>query len=356
MWSTNMPNRRPEGSLPKSKRFTRSRSSGLVLGIDIGATKVVSGLVAADGSIVRHSGRHLHANDGPGGVIRTLVRSARACLSESTDRPIAIGVAVAAQVDPRTGTVVHAPNLGWRDVPLARRVSEELGAEVVVINDARAATVAEWRHGAGVGASDMFFLTLGTGVGGSAVVGGRLVEGGSHALGEVGHMTVVVGGRKCHCPNWGCLEAYVGGWAIAERAQEAVRSDPTAGAPLLARAGGSAAGISAQTVFQAHRGGDALAGRLVRETERFLANGAVGIVNAFNPSLLVVGGGLVAGMPEFLAVVESAVRARCQPPAAGARVVRARLVEDAALVGAADIARDSIQPSTRPSASRRTRP
>ncbi len=342
MWSTNMPNRRAEGSLPKSRSSPRSRSSGLVLGIDLGATKVVSGLVAADGSIVRHSGRHLHANDGPGGVIRTLARSARACLSESADRPIAIGVAVAAQVDPRTGTVVHAPNLGWRDVPLARRVSEELGAEVVVVNDARAATVAEWRHGAGIGASDMFFLTLGTGVGGSAVIDGRLAEGGSHALGEVGHMTVVVGGRRCHCPNWGCLEAYVGGWAIAERAREAVRADLTAGGPLIARAGGESA-ITAQTVFQAHRAGDALAGRIVRETERFLADGAVGIVNAFNPSLLVLGGGLVAGMPEFIAVVESAVRARCQPPAAGARIMATRLGEDAALVGAADVARDHVR-------------
>ena len=329
-------------SSPKSKGPRARRAADLVLGIDLGATKVVSGLVDRNGAIVRHSGRHLHANDGPGGVIRTLARSARTCLAGSTERPVAIGVAVAAQVDPRTGTVVHAPNLGWRDVPLARRVSEELGARVVVVNDARAAAVAEWRHGAGVGATDMFFLTLGTGVGGSAIVGGRLLEGGSHALGEVGHMTIVVGGRRCHCPNWGCLEAYVGGWAIAERAQEAVRADPTAGMPLLSRAG-SAAAITAQTVFQAHRAGDILAGRIVRETERFLADGAVGIVNAFNPSLLVLGGGLVAGMPEFIAVVESAVRARCQPPAAGARIVPARLGEDAALVGAADVARDTIR-------------
>lgn len=326
---------------PKSNRGSGRRPDGLILGIDLGATKVVSGLVARDGTIVRHSGRHLHANDGPGGVIRTLARSARACLSGGADRPAAIGVAVAAQVDPRTGTVVHAPNLGWRDVPLARRVAEELGIKVVVVNDARAAALAEWRHGAGLGASEMFFLTLGTGVGGSAVVEGRLLEGGSHALGEVGHITIVVGGRRCHCPNWGCLEAYVGGWAIAERAQEAVRADPTAGMPLIQRAG-SVAAITAQTVFQAHRAGDALAGRIVRETERFLADGAVSIVNAFNPSLLILGGGLVAGMPEFVAVVESAIRARCQPPAAGARIVTARLGEDAPLVGAAEVARDGI--------------
>ncbi len=333
-----MPNPSAKARSPKSK------SAPLVLGIDLGATKVVSGLVAPDGRILRHSGRHLHANDGPGGVIRSLARSARACLEDAPSAPVAIGVAVAAQVDPRTGTVVHAPNLGWRDVPLARRVAEELRGPVTVVNDARAATVAEWRYGVGVGASDLFCLFLGTGVGGSAVVGGRLLEGGSHALGEVGHMTVVVGGRRCHCPNWGCLEAYVGGWAIAQRAQEAVRADPESGGPLEARAGGRDA-ITAQTVFQMYRTGDPLAGRIVRETERFLADGAVSIVNAFNPSILVVGGGLIAGMPEFVPAIESAIRARCQPPAAGARVVTAKMGEDAPLVGAADVARRHRAPN-----------
>ncbi len=326
-------------------RSSRPRPEGsrndLALGIDLGATKVVSALVAPNGSIVRHSGRIVHANDGPDGVIRTLLRSAGVCLEGTPSfQSLTVGIAVAAQVDPRTGTVIHAPNLGWRDVPLARRVSEELGGvPVVVLNDARAATLAEWRFGAGRGSSDLFCMFLGTGVGGSAVIGGRLLDGGSHALGEIGHITVVVGGRKCHCPNWGCLEAYVGGWAIAERAQEAVRADPESGAALVARAG-SARGITAQTVFQQHRAGDVLAGRLVRETERFLADGAVSVVNAFNPSLLVLGGGLVTGMPEFVPVVEAAIRARCQPPAATARVLVASLGENAPLVGAAEAARD----------------
>lgn len=249
---------------------------------------------------------------------------------------------MAAQVDPRTGTVIHAPNLGWRDVPLARRVSKELGGiSVVVLNDARAATLAEWRFGTGRGVSDLFCMFLGTGVGGSAVVGGRLLEGGTHALGEVGHITIVVGGRKCHCPNRGCLEAYVGGWAIAERAQEAVRSDPESGAALVAHAGSERA-ITAQTVFQVYRTGDVLAGRLVRETERFLADGAVSVVNAFNPSVFVLGGGLVAGMPEFVPVVEAAIRVRCQPPAAMARVLVASFGENAPLVGAGEAARGRV--------------
>jgi len=319
-------------------RPAHGRRKDLVLGIDLGATKVVSGLVAPDGTIVRHSGRHVVAHLGPGAVIRAVARSALACLGDDYPVPPRIGIAVAAQVDPRTGTVVHAPNLAWRDVALSNRLREELRAPVTVVNDARAAAFAEWKHGAGVGSSDMFLLTLGTGVGGSAVVGGRLLEGGSHACGEIGHITIVVGGRKCHCPNWGCFEAYVGGWAIAERAREAVRSDPTAGSDLVERAGGVEL-ITAQTVFQAYRSGDLLSGRLVRETERFLADGAVSVVNAFNPSVLVMAGGLVAGMPGFIPTVESAIRARCQPPAAGARVVPAVFGEDAALVGAACVAR-----------------
>ena len=335
-----MPDSRGPDS-PSGSRVSRPPiEKGLALGVDLGATKVVSALVARDGTVVHHSGRHLHSNDGPGGVIRTLVRSVRSVLDSAPDfRPRAVGVAVAAQVDARTGTVVHAPNLGWRDVPLGRRVSEELGGiPAFVVNDARAATLAEWRFGAGRGTSDLFCMFLGTGVGGSAVVGGRLLEGASNSLGEVGHITIVVGGRKCHCPNWGCLEAYVGGWAIADRAREACRADPEGGAALLARAG-SLEAITAQAVFQLHRVGDPLSGRLVRETERFLADGAVGVVNLLNPSLLVLGGGLVAGMPEFVPVVEAAIRGRCQPPAAMARVVPASFGENSPLVGAAEVAR-----------------
>jgi glucokinase len=329
MPSPNKPVRSPKSSPPLGPDLT--------LGIDLGATKVVSGLVDSNGTVISHSGRHLHANDGPEGVLATVLRSARTCLDQSPARPTGIGVAVAAQVNPDTGLVIHAPNLGWRNVALGPSLSKALGAPVRVVNDARAATFAEWKFGAAVGADDLFCLALGTGVGGSAVFGGRLIEGGSHATGEVGHLTIVSGGRRCHCPNSGCFEAYVGGWAIGERAQEEVRADPVRGAALRRRAG-AVESITAQTVFQEFRHDDPLAVRVVAETERYLADGAVSVVNAFNPSVLVLGGGLIAGMPEFVASVERAIRARCQPPASEARVVRARFAEDAAMIGAARLA------------------
>jgi glucokinase len=335
-----MPSRRAGERSPRSSPRPVVAGTDLVLGVDLGATKVVSALVAPDGTIVHHGGVELHANDGPDGVLRSLLDGVQRCLRKAPSLPLPpVGVSVAAQVDPETGTVVHAPNLRWRDVPLAARISEALhGTRVVVLNDARAATLGEWRLGAGQGTNDLVCLILGTGVGGSAVIGGHLLEGGTHALGEVGHITVVSGGRRCHCPNSGCLEAYVGGWAIAERAQEAVRADPASAAGLLTSAG-SIEAITARNVFASYRAGDALAERLVRETERYLADGAVSVVNAFNPETLVLGGGLMAGMPELIQVVEGAVRSRCQPPAAGARVTLARFGENAPLVGAAVAAR-----------------
>ncbi|MGA8275950.1 MAG: ROK family protein [Thermoplasmata archaeon] len=330
-----MPNPRPRGLSPKSR--TRRPYGGLTLGLDLGATKVRAVLVDRTGRVIRSSGRLAHSNDGPANVIKAVVRAARRCLPEGGDALRGAGIAVAAQVDPATGRVRHAPNLRWKNVPLGRILTHELGVQVRVFNDARAATYAEWTRGAGVGCEDLFCLVVGTGVGGSAVVGGRLLEGGTHAAGEVGHLPIVSGGRRCHCPGRGCFEAYVGGWAIAERAREAVRADPRAGRALLLKARGMP-GIRAETVFETADAGDPLARRLVTETERYLGDGAVGVVNAFNPSLLILAGGVITGRPELVRGVARAVKQRCQPPAAGVRVVRARFGELAPALGAAALA------------------
>ncbi|MGP8077327.1 MAG: ROK family protein [Thermoplasmata archaeon] len=324
-----MPNRSATARSPKSRSDPPS-----VVAIDLGATKVVSALVAADGTVRYRGERTPHANDGPEGVLAAVLRCARACLAAPGPPPTSVGIAVAAQVDPEAGTVVYAPNLRWAEFPLGPRVSRELGLPTRIVNDARAATLAEWRLGAGRGLDDIFCLSLGTGVGGSAVVGGRLAEGYRYAAGEIGHLTIVAGGRWCHCPNRGCLEAYVGGWAIAERAREAVAAAPSAGRELVARAG-SPATISARTVFEAASAGDPLATRLVEETDAYLADGAVGIANAFNPARLILTGGLAVGRPAFVPFVQNAVRARCQPPAASAEVVAGRFGEESALIGAA---------------------
>ncbi|HTP54038.1 MAG TPA: ROK family protein [Thermoplasmata archaeon] len=323
-----------------------------MLAIDLGATKVASALVRADGRVERRGDRIEHANEGVDVVLARLLESARSALQGRARPPVGVGVCIAAQVDPSSGSIVYAPNLGWRDVPLASRVGSELGAPVWVANDARAAVLAEWRLGAGRGVEDVFCLSLGTGVGGGAVIDGRPARGTRNAAGEVGHLTIVAGGRRCSCPNRGCFEAYVGGWAIAQRAVEAVERAEAEGAPPIGWAAARDR-LSARSVFDAARTGEPLAVRLVAETEAYLADGAVSVTNAFNPARLVLTGGLLRGRPELLRVTREAIESRCQPPAAGAEVVAARFGEDAPLVGAALTAFDGWNaPSRRPSRER----
>jgi glucokinase len=235
--------------------------------------------------------------------------------------------------------VRFAPNLGWRDVPLRAELEKSLGLPVVVANDVRAATWGEWLYGAGQGMDDLICLFVGTGIGGGIISGGRLLEGYSNSAGELGHMTVVVGGRKCHCPNQGCLEAYAGGWAIAERAQEALQLNPSSGQNMIALAG-SVENITATTVSQAFRSGDSVARWLVEETSQYLTAGIVSIINAFNPGLLVLGGGVIRGLPELVQTVEQGLRRQALEVAVeGVKVVPGALEGQSGVIGAAALAR-----------------
>jgi glucokinase len=328
-----------------------------VVGADVGGSKVSAAVVDAAGRVLSHGGKALHQNEGPDEVIDQLAAVVRRSFNGGAP-PAAIGVGVAGQVDAASGVVRHAPNLRWREVPLGARLAREFGCPIVVVNDVRAATVGEWRRGAGQGARNLLCIFVGTGVGGSVVADGHLLEGAANALGEVGHSVLVAGGRACHCPSRGCLEAYVGGWAIAERAQEKARADPAAGAELRRRAG-SLTAIEARTVGEAARAGDPLAREILRETGDYLALGVAGLVNAFNPDRLLLGGGVIEGTPEMIETVASRIRSSCQPPAAEAvSVARVALGADAILIGAAELARDRLggAPATRARPRTRRRP
>jgi glucokinase len=318
------------------------RSEPVVIGVDIGATKVAAAQVSASGELVQHSGRVIHRNDGAEGVLRTVVESIHACQDLARGPVAAIGIGIAGQVEAGSGKIHYSPNLRWRNFPLGDRIRAEFEAPVAVMNDARAAAFGEWQCGAGVGERNLFVLIVGTGIGGAVVVDGTLLVGATNTLGEVGHITLVSGGRPCHCPNHGCFEAYAGGWAVGEIARERAAADPVAARALIERAG-RLERLDAQIVTQASREGDPFAEGLVREALDHLASGAVAVVNAFNPGVLVLGGGMVEGIPRSIAVVQAAIRERCQPAAAGAKVVPAQLGDRAPLIGAAAVARESLR-------------
>jgi len=309
------------------------------LGVDLGGTKVETSLVDATGHILASHRSPTHPDKGPEGVIADIIECVNSCLGEASQSAQALGIGMAGQIEKDTGIVHFAPNLGWHNVSLRAKLEEALALPVVVTNDVRAATYGEWLYGTGQGVNDLVCLFVGTGVGGGIVSGGRLLEGCNNTGGELGHMTIVSDGRQCHCRNQGCLEAYAGGWAIGEQVQEAVREDPKAGEALIILAG-SIEKISAATVTEAYANGDPLAQRMVKETAQFLAAGLVGIINTFNPCLIVLGGGVIHGLPAYVSLVENIVHLRALEAALeGLCIVAAALGNRAGVIGAAALAR-----------------
>lgn len=311
----------------------------LSLGIDLGSTKVEASLVDTEGRIIYSHRNPTQPEKGPDKVIADIVDCVRNCLAGAGKPAEIAGVGVAGQIEKGTGIVRFAPNLGWHNVPLKERLEKELNLPVLITNDVRAATYGEWQRGSGRGSDDLVCVFIGTGIGGGVVTEGRLLEGSSNTAGELGHMTVVTNGRKCHCGNHGCLEAYAGGWAIGERAREEITSDPELGEPLIKLAG-SIGQVSALTVTQAYISGTPLGRRIVQETANYLAAGLVGIVNAFNPSLLVLGGGVIEGLPDYLSAAEPILRRSALEAAVEeVRITTAGLGNKAGTIGAAELAR-----------------
>jgi glucokinase len=326
--------------------FGQKIDESITLGVDLGGTKVNVALVDASGRLLYSYKSLIHASKEPNRVIADILTGVEVCLSKTGQEAKALGIGVAAQVDLK-GVVHGSPNLGWRNVPLKKKLEKQLGLPVVVTNDVRAATWGEWRYGSGRGIDDLAVLFVGTGIGGGIISGGKVLSGCSNSGGELGHITIVYDGRKCRCPNRGCLEAYAGGWAIAERAQEAIRTLSHEGRRLLSLAG-SVKQVTAVTVSQAYREGNLLARLLVDETGRYLAAGVVSIVNAFNPCLVVLGGSVVEGIPELIQIVKDNTRNRALEAAVEKlEIVKAALGADAGAIGAAALAHELVDKAPR---------
>jgi len=315
----------------------------LALGVDVGGTKTEIVLAGRDGRVLDETRIPTLPENGADDTLRRAAAAARAELGPRVAQVVGVGISVAGQVGPR-GVLLGAPNLpGWPGADIRRMAAAAFGVPARVVNDVRAATWGEWRLGAGKGARDLLVLFIGTGVGGGAVLGGTLLEGADGVGGEFGHLTVVVGGRTCTCGNTGCLEAYCGGWAIAERAREAALADRAAGAALL-RLALTPADITGVTVAAAMHAGDPLARRIIDETGEILGAGLVGLVNGLNPRRVIMGGGVLDGFPELMDRAAAIVRERALPAARAVEFARAGLADNAPALGAADLALTRVRP------------
>jgi len=314
-------------------------SHPLAVGIDVGGTKIETALVDGDGQVVDSERQPTEPDKGPDLVIQNIVATVKTLLARASGSVSAVGLGIAGQINTSKGVLLASPNLEWRDVALKSPLENALDLSVFVTNDVSAATWGERQFGAGRGESDLICVFVGTGVGAGVVAGGRMLEGPQGSATELGHIPLVFDGRKCSCRHRGCLEAYVGGWAIAERAQDAVKQDSAAGKLLLSLAG-STDEITAKHVSNAFAENDPLAKHLVDETRRYLSAAAVGMVNMFNPSLLVFGGGVIEGLPELIDDLEQTVREHAFTAfVSNFKVSYAALGGDAGVIGAAALAR-----------------
>ncbi len=314
-----------------------SQTEDLVLGIDIGGTNFMVLIMEPDATVVDSFSGPTRADDGPEEVVDDLTNRIN-CKFDTSNQITAAGVGVAGLVDRRSGLLRIAPNLVWENVTLGPMLSERLDVPVEIANDVDAATYGEWRHGAGQGARNVLGVFIGTGVGTGVIAGGSLLEGERSSAAELGHVPVVEGGRKCTCGYEGCLEAYVGGWAVGKRAREQVLSDPDRG-KTLKQIAGSVDDITAKTVSEALDQDDKLAAEITDRTAEVLSSWAVGMVNAFHPGIIVVGGGLLEGFPHFIKQMTEEVReGSFDPFHEELEIVESRLGDRAGAIGAATMA------------------
>jgi glucokinase len=260
----------------------------------------------------------------------------------------AVGFGIPSLVERSTGTSLWSVHLPLDGVPFAELMSARLGLPLVVENDATAAAVGEHRHGAARGARDVVMLTLGTGIGGGLILDGRAYRGSRGAGAELGHMVVDLDGPDCFgaCPGRGCLEAVASGKAIARDAEAAARGAPDS---ALGRALARGEEITALGVTVAALEGDAVAGRVLDQVGRRLGAGLAGLVNAFNPEVVVVGGGVMAAGELLLGPAREVVAERALAPAREAvRIVAAALGDEAGMIGAATLALDAAGARVRP--------
>ena len=249
-----------------------------------------------------------------------------------------VGIGIAGQIDKGTGSVLFAPNLGWRNVPLKEILEKDINLPVFVMNDLTAITYGEWKRGAGMGVRDLLCIFVGTGIGSGIVINNRLMNGCSDTAGEIGHIVIVSGGRRCHCSNYGCLEAYAGGWGIAERTKEMAIKDPVGFKNIIDLAGGIE-NITAFTISKAYKLNDGLAVKIMEETGQYLSDGVITAVNLLNPCMVILGGGIIEGFPELTAIVKGKIKKRALKAATNNLTIAiSKLGNDAGVIGAAGIA------------------
>ncbi len=317
----------------------------LSLAIDLGGTKVAAAVVREDGTIISHSTRPTEASRGGDWVLNRIKEAAVEALENGKVHPsslIGVGLGTPGVVDSERGIMLsEAVNIpDWKGRNLKAELEQILGIPAFIENDANAAGLGEFVFGAGKGAKSLVFVALGTGIGGAVILNGEIVHGTSFAAGELGHISIDPNGLKCGCGNYGCIELYASGPAIAQRAREYVLRGVDTKLSTMA----SPEELTAEHVALAAKEGDLLAQSILAEAGRLLGVVLAGIVNLLSPDRIIIGGGVAQAGDLLLEPVRWEVKRRALPDATRVlQIVPAALGTKAGILGAAALVFRSLQ-------------
>jgi glucokinase len=309
------------------------------IGIDVGGTKVLGGVVDTDGTIIATC-RKDTPDEGGSALTQTIADVARELMQDHNVE--CVGVSAAGFISSDRKTILATPNIkNWNGVNLHAQLSQKISKPIAIENDANAAAWGEAQFGAGRGFSDMVLLTIGTGVGGGIILSHSLFRGSFGIGAELGHFRLIPDGILCGCGVRGCFEQYASGTALLRHAREAIENDPKAGEAFLSRTNESADDFSGKSLTLAARDGDPIALKAFATLSVYLGAGLASLCAILDPARIVIGGGVIDAGEILLAPTRTAMLELI--PFSGQRpapeVVSAQLGNNAGLVGVADLAR-----------------
>jgi glucokinase len=319
-------------------RAQKTKARDVLLGVDIGGTKVLAGLVTSRGKILHSVRTPMAARKTAREGLQSVFDALDGIMGDPrAKRARSVGVSVPGWVDAVRGVVHSAPNIScWRNFPLAREIQRRYGLPVRIENDANAAVLAETVWGPGAKHANVFYVTVGTGIGTGIVLHQRLHSGRTGGASEGGHVTIDFNGPRCGCGKRGCIEAYVSGTAIACRARELLSKPGTRSSKILKAAGGKLDAVKAEHVAKAARQGDRLATQILNDAADHFAIWLGGVIDMLEPDVIIIGGGMASLMMSLLPRIRRGLRTwAANPRRHEIPIVRAHFGADSALAGGA---------------------
>jgi glucokinase len=306
-----------------------------VVGVDLGGTKISTALANLNGEVISQTTVPTNSNEGEIPVLNRIIESVEKVIKDASvayEEISGIGIGSPGPLDAEKGTIIYTPNLPFKNFNLVEPIKKKFGLPVFLDNDANVAAIGEYMFGAGRGAKDVVFFTVSTGIGGGAVLNGKVYRGHTSNALEIGHMTVAPDGPRCNCGNIGCVEATSSGTAIAKRGQEALASKVETSLRKYET-------VTSYEVFTEAAAGDSVCRDIIDSALNYLGIAVANAVSIFDPEMIIIGGGVSKAGDIIFDTVRKVVNRRCfKSMAESVKIVPAGLGTDAGVIGAVALA------------------